>query len=156
MYGHSLKGTDSVKFLGVHIDNHLCMKRHVEHIERASFISTMIITRLNSIKATLLYTDYACRAITALNKTQRQKLEVLQIRCLRYARRALDSSRISNIELRSCCNFVSEEQCILALVDGWWKKASVKNDDIISFTYHNQSDNKEKTPLNIIKGNRFF
>ena len=78
MYGHSLKGTDSVKFLGVHIDNHLCMKRHVEHIERASFISTMIITRLNSIKATLLYTDYACTAITALNKTQRQKLEVLQ------------------------------------------------------------------------------
>ena len=54
MYGQPLKVTDSVKFLGVHIENHLSMKLHVEHIERASIISRMRITRLNSINATLL------------------------------------------------------------------------------------------------------
>ena len=52
----------------------------------------MIITRLNSISATLLnrlykiftrpYMDYA---LTALNNTQRQKLEVIQKRYRRYA-----------------------------------------------------------------------
>ena len=47
MYGHPLKVTDSAKFLGVHIDNHLNMKQHVEHIERGSLISRMRITRLN-------------------------------------------------------------------------------------------------------------
>ena len=89
-------------------------------------------------------------------KCQRQKLEVIQNRCLRYARRAVDSARISNNELRSRCNIVSVEQRILALADSWWKKASKSNDDIIKFTYHHQSDNKTKTPLNIIKGNKFF
>ena len=166
MYGQPLKVTDSVKFLGVHIDNHLSMKLHVEDIERASLISRMKITRLNSINATLLiclykiftgpYMDYSCTALTAFSKKQRQKLEVIQNRCLRYARRAVDSTCISNNELRSRCNIVSAEQRILTLADSWWKKASKDNDDIINFTYHHQSDNKTKTPLNIIKGNRFF
>ena len=50
----------------------------------------------------------------------------------------------------------SEEQRIIALADSWWKKASKNNDDIINFTYHQHSDNKTKTPLTIIKGNKFF
>ena len=81
MYGQLLKVINSVKFLGVHIDNHLSMKLHVEHIERASLISRMRITRLNSVSATPLihlykifirpYMGYACTAFTPLNKTQR-------------------------------------------------------------------------------------
>ena len=103
------------------------MKQHMEHIERASLISRIRITKLNSINATLLirlyktftrpYMDYACTALTVLNKTQRQKLEVIQNRCLRYARTAVDSTCISNNELRSRCNIVSVEQCILAVAD---------------------------------------
>ena len=92
MYGQPLKVRNTVKFLGVHIENHLNMKLHMEYIERASLISRMRITRLNSINATLLirqykiftrpYMDYACTALTALSKTQSQKLEVIQNRCL--------------------------------------------------------------------------
>ena len=100
--------------------------------------------------------DYACTALTALNKTQRNKLEVIQNRCLRYARRAVDSTNISNNELRSRCNIVGVEQRILVLADSWWKKASKNNDDIINFTYHHQTGSKTNTPLNIIKGNKFF
>ena len=84
----------------------------------------MRITKLNSINATLLiclykiftrpYMDYACTALTALNKIQRQKLEVIQNCCLCYARRAVDSTCISNNEIRSCCNIVSVEEHILA------------------------------------------
>lgn len=48
MYGQLLKVTESVKFLGVHIENHLTMNLHVEHIERVSLISRIRITRLNS------------------------------------------------------------------------------------------------------------
>ena len=79
MYGLPLKITDSVKFLGVHIEKHLNMKQHIEHIERASLISKMRITRLNSVNAALLirlykiftgpYMDYVCTALTAVNKT---------------------------------------------------------------------------------------
>ena len=126
----------------------------------------MNITRLNSFNATLLirlyklftrpYMDYACTALTTLNKTQRHKPEVIQNRCLRYARRAVDSTNIPNNELRSRCSIVSVEQRILALADSWWKKASKNNDDIINFTYHHQTDSKTNTPLNIIKGNKFF
>ena len=117
MYGHLLKVTDTVKFLGVHIDKHLNMKQNIEYIERASLISRMRITRLNSINTTLLirlykiftrpYMDYACLALTTLHRSQRQKLEVIQNSCLRYARRAVDSACISNNELRSRCNIVS-------------------------------------------------
>ena len=166
MYGHLLKVADTVKFLGVHIDKHLNMKQHIEHIERASLISRMRITRLNSINATLLirlykiftrpYMDYACTAQTALIKSQRQKLEVIQNHCLRYARRTVDSTCISNNELRSRCNIVSVEQRILTLADRWWKKASKNSDDIINFTYYHQSDSMTKTPLNIIKDSKFF
>ena len=166
MYGHLLKFADTVKFLDVHIDKHLNMKQHIEHIERASLISRIRITRLNSVNATLLirlhkiftrpYMDYACTALTTLNKSQRQKLKVIQNRCLRYARRAVDSTCISNNELRLRCNMVSVVQRILALADRWWKKASKNNDDIITFTYHHQSDSMTKTPLNIIKGSKFF
>ena len=80
MYCQPFKVTQSVKFLGVHIDNHLNMKLHVKHTERASFINRMRMTKLNSIKAAPLirlyktltrpYTEYDCAAITALNKTQ--------------------------------------------------------------------------------------
>ena len=79
-----------------------------------------------------------CMALTVLNKTQRQKLEVIQNRCLQYARRA-------------DCNIVRVEQRLIALPGKWWKKASNKNDDIINFTYHHQPNNKTKAPLNIIK-----
>ena len=166
MYGHPLKITESVKFLGVHIDNCLSMKQHIEYTKRAFLISRMRITRLNSVIATQLirlckiftgpYMNYACTALTQLSKLQRHKLEVIQNRCLRYARRTVDSTCISNSELRSRCNIVSVEQRILALADSWWKKASKNNDDIINFTYHHQTDNKTKTPLNVIKGNKFF
>ena len=166
MYGYPLKSTESVKFLGVHIDNRLSMKQHIEHIERASLISRMRIAKLNSVSATPLirlckiftrpYMDYACTALTQLSKLQRHKLEIIQDCCLRYARGTVDSTCISNSKLRSRCNIDSVEQRILALADSWWKKASKNNDDIINFTYHHQSDNKTKTPFNAIKGNRFF
>ena len=97
--------------------------------------------------------DYAYTALTALNKTQRKKLEVNRFLC--YARRAVDSTCISNNELCSRCNIVSVEQRILALADIWWKKAS-KNNDIIKFTYHHQSDDKSKAPLNTNRGKKFF
>ena len=167
MYGHSLKVTESVKFLGVHIDNHPSMKQHIEHIERVSLISRMRITKLNSTSSTLLIglykifirpyiMDYACTALTQLRKLERHKCEVIQNRCLRYARRTVDSTCISNSELRSGCNIVSVEQRILALTDSWWKKASKNNNDIINFNDRHQSDNKTKTPLIVIKGNRFY
>ena len=142
------------------------MKQHIEHIERASLISRIRIARLNSVNATLLirlykiftrpYMDYACTALTPLSKLQRYKLEVIQNRCLRYARRTVDSTCISNSELRSRCNIVSVEQRILALGNSWWKKASKNNDHSINYTYHHQTDNKTKMSLNVIKGNRFF
>ena len=160
MYGQPLKVTDSVKFLGVHIDSHLSMELHAEHIERTSLLCRTRITRLNSINATLLiclykiftrtYMDYACTALTALNKTQRQKLEGIQNRCHRYERRAVDSTCISNNEPRPRCNTVSVKQCILALADSWWIKASKNNDYIINFTHHHQSNTNRKAPLNII------
>ena len=84
MYGHLLKTADGVKFLRVHIDKHLNMKQHIEHIDRVSLINRMRITRLNSVNATVLirlykfftrpYMDYACTALTTLNISQRQKL----------------------------------------------------------------------------------
>ena len=90
------------------------------------------------------------------DKTQTQKLEVIQNCCLRYARRAVDSTSIYNNEFRSRGNIVSVEQRILAIADSWWKKASNNNDDIINFTYHHQPNNKTKAPLNIIKGKKFL
>ena len=86
--------------------------------------------------------DYVCTALAAFSKTQRHKLEVIQNRCLRSARRAVDSTCISNNELRSHCNIVSVEHGILALADSWRRNASKNNDDIIKFTYHQQSDNR--------------
>ena len=41
------------------------------------------------------YTEYDCTAVTALNKKRKQKLEVIQNHCLRYARRAVDCTSIS-------------------------------------------------------------
>ena len=77
-----MKVTESVKFLNVHIDNHIRMKLHVEHIKKASLISKMRITRLISSIATLLirlyqvfirpYMNYSCTTLTAFNKTQRK------------------------------------------------------------------------------------
>ena len=51
-YEQPMKITQSVEFLGVDSDSHLKTELHVEHIERASHISRMKITRLNSISAT--------------------------------------------------------------------------------------------------------
>ena len=83
MYEQRLKVTESIKFLGVHFDSYLCVKQHIEHIERASLISRMRITKLDSTNVTLLipiyktftkpYMDYACTALTALNKKNRDK-----------------------------------------------------------------------------------
>ena len=53
MYRHLLKVADIIKFLGVHINKKLSKKQHIEHIERASLISRMRITRLNSVNAAL-------------------------------------------------------------------------------------------------------
>ena len=100
--------------------------------------------------------DCACTALTVLNKTQRQKLEVIQNRCLRYSRKPVDSTCISNNKLRSRWNILSVEQRILALADSWLKKTSKNNNDIINFTYHHHTNINTKTPLNIIKGNKFF
>ena len=123
MYGYPLKVTESVKFLGVHIDNHLSMKHHIKHIERASLISRMRIGKLNSVNATLLirlyttftrpYMDYTCTALKQLSKLQRHKLEVIQNRCLRYAKGTVDSTCISNSELRSRCNILSVSNAFL-------------------------------------------
>ena len=117
MYGHALKVTDSVKIFGVRIDSHLNMNQHIERMEKASLVSRMRIVRLNSINASLLirlyktftriYMDYACTALTVLNKTRRQKLEVIQNRSLSYARRTVDSTCIINNALRSYCNIVT-------------------------------------------------
>ena len=141
------------------------MKPHVEHIERTSLISRLWITMLSSISASLLiclykiftrpYIDYICTALTSINKTWRQKLELILNHCLRCARRAVDSTCISNNELSSHCKIVGIEQRILTLADCRWKKASKNNDNIITFMYPHQSNNK-KTLLNIIKGDRFF
>ena len=89
--------------------------------------------------------DYACTALIIFNKSQWHKLEVIQNRCLRYARRAVDSTFTANNELRSRCTIVSVEQRILALADRLWKKASKNNDDIINFTYHHESNSTTKT-----------
>ena len=53
MYRHLLKVADIIKFLGVHINKKLSKKQHIEHIERASLIRRMRITRLNSVNAAL-------------------------------------------------------------------------------------------------------
>ena len=57
-YDQPPKVTQSVIFLGTHIDNHLNIKLHLEYIERASLIRRMRITRLNLIIATLLIRLY--------------------------------------------------------------------------------------------------
>lgn len=54
-YDQPPKVTQSVIFLGTHIDN---IKLHLEYIERASLIRRMRITRLNLILATLLIRLY--------------------------------------------------------------------------------------------------
>ena len=148
-YDQPPKATQSVIFLGTHIDNHLNIKLHLEYIERASLIRRMRITRLNLIIATLLIRlynvqtlNYTCTALIALTKTPRKKLEVTRNHCLHYARRAVGPTCISNNELRSCCNIVNLEQCILAFGYSWWRKASKNNDYIINFTYHNQTNTK--------------
>lgn len=45
IYEQPLKVTKSIKFLGVRIDNHLNMKLHMEHTERASLIGRMRIAK---------------------------------------------------------------------------------------------------------------
>ena len=88
--------------------------------------------------------DYACTALTTLSKTQRHKLEVTQNSSLRYARKAVDSTCISNNELRSHCNIASVEHRIFALTDNSWKKASKNNDDIINFSNHQNQTTDQK------------
>ena len=124
MYGQPLKVTPSLKFLGVTIDNCLSMNYNMEHTEEACLLTRMNIARVNSTNATLLVhvykifvrpnMDYSCISLTARNKTQIHKLEVIQ------ARRVY-SSCISNKELCSYCNIVSAEQRIFALMNNWWR-----------------------------------
>ena len=76
------------------------------------------------------YMVYACTALIALNKTQRYRLELIQNYCLRYARKAADSTCISNDEICSRCNILSVEQRVLALANNWWQKASGNKDGI--------------------------
>ena len=126
MYGQPLKVIQP-KFLGVIIDSHLNIKLHVKHTKRVCLVSRMRVSRLNSANATLLlplykifirpYMDSACTVVNALNKSKRQRLEVIQNLCLHYARRTVDSTCISNNELLSGCNAVSVEQRILALAN---------------------------------------
>ena len=63
---------------------------------------------------------YACTVFIALSETQRQKLEKTENRYLRYARRAVDSTCVSNN----------------ALADSLSRKASKSNDDSINLSYH--------------------
>ena len=49
MNDQPLKVTELLKFLGVHIDNHLFIKLRVKHIEREFLISRMRMTRISSI-----------------------------------------------------------------------------------------------------------
>ena len=61
------------------------MKLHIEHIERAWFLSRMNITSLNSTNTTLLirlykifvkpYMHYACTVLTALKKHKQTDLK---------------------------------------------------------------------------------
>ena len=84
VYGQPVKVTDLVRLLGVYIDKHLSIKLHLEDIERASLISAIRITRLNSINATRLiclykiftrpYTYYACTTLTTLKKKTEAKI----------------------------------------------------------------------------------
>ena len=102
---------------------------------------------------------YGCYWAKQITKTPAKVI----LRCLRYARRvidstciarrAIDSTCISNNELSSRYNIVSQR--ILALTNNWWRKASDNNHDIVYFTYHHQTNTNTKTPLNIIKSNRF-
>ena len=77
-------------------------------------------------------------ALTSLNKLQRQRVEVIQNRCLRYAKRVVDSNCISNIELCSRSNIMSEKHRVLALAYSWWRKAS-KNNDIPASKYERKN-----------------
>ena len=82
IFGKSGKVTPKVKFLDVTNDNHKRMKYNVEHLKSACHKSRMNIAKLNSIIATLLirlqevfvrlYMNYACTALTTLNKKERQ------------------------------------------------------------------------------------
>ena len=53
--------------------------------------------------------------LTALNNFQKHKLEVMENLCLCYVNGTVDSRCNSINKLRSCCNILSVEQCILAL-----------------------------------------
>ena len=97
MYGHPMYG------------HHLCMKQHIEHIERAYPISRISIAKLNSVNNTLLirlYKIFTRPYMATLIKLQRHKLEVIQNHCVRYERRT-ESAHISSSELRSCCNLLA-------------------------------------------------
>ena len=85
-----------------------------------------------------------------INFSQRKVIKKTLIWTTKYERRAVDSTCISNNEPRPRCNTVSVKQCILALADSWWIKASKNNDYIINFTHHHQSNTNRKAPLNII------
>ena len=54
------------------------MKLHMDHIERASLNATLLIRRYKIF--TRPYMEYACTALPAPNKTQREKLDVIQSR----------------------------------------------------------------------------
>lgn len=103
---------------------------HLEHLEKASLVSRVNVILPNSTNTTLLIRlykifvrrcrDYTFAALTALNKTQRQRLQVIENRCLRFARGTVDSICISHDELSSRCSIVSAEQRIFAIANKGW------------------------------------
>ena len=94
IHTHTYKHIPTVKFNGATIDCHLNMKLLVEHLERTCVIGRMNVTRLNLTNTTMLiclykivvrqYMDYA--ALATLNKTQRNRLEVIKNSCLHYVK----------------------------------------------------------------------
>ena len=62
---------------------------------------------------------YAWAALTALNKSQRRRPEIIQNHCLCNARKRVNFTCISDDELRSRFNIANIKQRILALERNW-------------------------------------
>ena len=73
------------------------------------------------------------------------KNEVIQNRCVRYARRAVDSTCIFNNELRSRCNTVSVEQHIPTLAER--KPLKTMTTILASHTIINQTTKQKRLKI---------
>jgi len=90
----NIEETDSIKFLGLHIDKHLTFKNHINHISNKISKSIGIIYKLNrflppnilsTLYSTLVqpYFTYGIEAWYATSKINSNKLIVLQKRAIR-------------------------------------------------------------------------